>query len=376
MVNSINLEKRVSLAPMTTMGVGGSANYLVRVKDGNDLQNAVAWAAAEKQSLLILGEGSNMIVSDTGWDGIVIKMENTGVEVVETSSGCVEICVQAGMDWDDLVAYTVEHDWWGIENMSLIPGTVGACPVQNVGAYGQECRKVITSVKVYDTLKREWRVLTNNDCRFSFRTSIFNTTDKGRYIIISVNFKLSKLPSPCLTRIAVKNRLREKGCENDDQAAIRDAVIELRTSGKLLPKPNTLGSSGTFFRASLVPHNLVLRLIFTTWRNLGTKTACKLLACTIKYNTREGTKVPSRLLIEACRLNGTKIRSAELFSVNPAVIATHAIPPPQAADILTLIQQVRSTVYAKTGLEVPVEPTLVGFSADDMNEAFSLSQQS
>jgi UDP-N-acetylmuramate dehydrogenase len=372
MLDNINLEKRVSLAPMTTMGVGGNANYLVRIKNENDLQSIVDWAVEQQQALLILGEGSNMIVSDSGWDGVVLKMENKGIEILHTSLEHVEIRVQAGVDWDDLVAYTVENGWWGVENMSLIPGTVGACPVQNVGAYGQECKKVITSVKVYDTLNQEWRVLTNSDCRFSFRTSIFNTTEKGRYIITAVNFKLSTLPSPCLTRSAVRNLLRKKRREKNDQAAIREAVIELRTSGKLLPKPDTLGSSGTFFRASLVPRNLVFRLILTTWKNLGVKTACKLLACVIKYNTRAGTKVPSRLLIEACRLTGVKVRSAELFSLNPAVIATHATPPPETADILTLIQLVRSTVYAKTGLEVPVEPTLVGFSDDDLKDIFSL----
>jgi len=372
MQNDITPEEQVPLAPLTTMRVGGTARYLVRITNENQVQNCVDWAAKQELPVFILGGGSNIVVSDSGWDGAAVKMENTGIDVLRTSQTYVDIRVQAGVCWDDLVAHTVQKGWWGIENMSLIPGSVGACPVQNVGAYGQECRQVITLVKAYDMLHRQWTAFDRSECNFGLRSSIFNTTQKGRYIITAVDFRLSTQPKPCLKRSALVGLLRKKGKDEMDQEAIRDVIIELRTNGKMLPKPDTLGSAGTFFRPSLVPHFRVFHLLLKTWRSLGAKAAVTLLKYVIHYSTRAGAKIPSRLILEACGFKGFKCGAFELFQPNPAVVATHTDPPPKADDIINLIQLIRSTVYAKTGLELPVEPDLVGFSSEYLHQAFTL----
>lgn len=374
MNNDILIEENIPLAPMTTMRVGGPARYLIRIKNEDQIQTYTQWAKEHNLPVLVLGDGSNLVISDRGWTGLVLKMENSGIELLHESPEHVEIRVQAGVCWDNLVAHTVEKGWWGIENMSLIPGTVGACPVQNVGAYGQECKNVVTRVRAYDSVNQQWIVLENSDCNFSFRTSIFNTTQKDRYIITSVDFTLTKRPTPCLSRLSVRAQLRKDHQAGTDQAAIRKAIIALRTNGKLLPEPNTLGSAGTFFQASLIPQREAWKLLTKTFRNLGVSTACKLLACIIKYRSPAGFKVPSRFLIEACGLQGTKSGSAKLFSNNPAVLVTGEPPPPTSADILSMIQQVRNVVFCKTGLEMHVEPNLVGFQPDELTNAFSIQQ--
>ena len=367
-----NFERDVPLAPLTTMKVGGPARYLAHIRKDLQIPVMVDWAMARALPILVLGDGSNVLVSDRGFPGLVLRMETKGIQLIESSSSVVVLRVAAGLCWDELVQHTVSNGWWGIENMSLIPGTVGACPVQNVGAYGQESCGVITCVEAYDMRYRQCVRLENQDCQFGFRRSIFNTTQSGRYIIVSVHFRLSKIPAPCLVRPAVAHRLRKGRRKHINQAEIRDAIISLRTNGSLLPKPETLGSAGTFFRAKLIAHSQMPRLALTTWKHLGWKTSTVFLGCVLKYGTRVGVKVPSRMLIEACGLNGLRIGSVELFAANPAVVATHKEPPPKAADILTMIQRVRQSVHAAAGVEVPVEPNLAGFSQEDLCRAFEI----
>lgn len=391
--SQLNIEYNVPLAPLTTMGVGGSARYFVRVKREEDIQKVFNEKRFTNIPTLILGEGSNIIVSDDGFPGLVLKMEIQGICILEESDSNVKLVAGAGEPWDSFVEYTVQNRWWGIENMSLIPGTVGAIPVQNVSAYGQEAKTVISKVRAYDTQQERFVELKNDECKFSFRKSIFNTTAAGRYIIVAVDFILSKIKKPNLTRseviYAIERQRHQKAfsvsliyhfisrlipgkMEVDySQSEIREAIIVLRSSGKKLPPPNSAGNSGTFFCASVVPHDQLNPVLKKACKNVGLSLALKILWCRWKYSSNDGFKLSSRLLIKACGLEKLHRGSISLLPTNCAVLINYG-DKASAKDILKLIHRIRTDVYLHTGVVVPVEPALVGFDPDELDETFAL----
>lgn len=390
-----NIDCQVPLAPFTTMQVGGSANYFVRVKSEEELPGIVDWMYRKDLPSLVLGGGSNMVVSDNGFAGLVLKMEIYGIQCSVETSAKIELVAGAGESWDSLVEYSVQKGWWGIENMSIIPGTVGAVAVQNVSAYGQESRMVINKVRTYDMQETKFVEFNNDECGFGFRRSIFNTTEAGRYIIVSVSFLLNKNGKPNLSRRGIveaieKQRQTRLGCVaprisplihkllpkkrsgiNYEQAEIREAIIELRTHGKLLPAPNTVKNSGTFFRASLIPQNQLGQILKKAYKNIGLLLVFKIIGCKWKYSSNKGFKLPSRLLIKACGLNKLHYGSISLHKTNCAVMI-NSYRGSSSKDILKLIQRVRVIVYYKTGVIVPVEPSLVGFTDEELKQTFSL----
>lgn len=391
--SQLSIESNVPLAPLTTMGVGGSARCFVRVKREEDIQEVFNDKRFSNIPILILGEGSNIIVSDDGYPGLVLKMEIEGIYILKESDSNVKLVAGAGESWDTLVEYTVQNGWWGIENMSLIPGSVGAIPVQNVSAYGQEAKTVISKVRAYDTQQERFVELKNDECKFGFRKSIFNTTEAGRYIIVAVDYILSKIKKPNLTRseviYAIERQRHQKSFSvsliyhfisrlipgkmvvDYSQSEIREAIILLRSSGKKLPPPNSVGNSGTFFRASVVPHDQLNPVLKKACKNVGLSLALKILWCQWKYSSRKGFKLPSRLLIEGSGLKNICYGSISLYEPNCAVLINSG--DGSATDILKMIQRVRSAVYNITGVIVPIEPSLIGFSKGELEEAFSLS---
>ncbi len=190
--------ENISLAEYTTFKVGGQARYFSAVRSEEELQKALDFAKKKKVSVFLLGEGSNILVSDRGFPGLIIKIEMKGV-FFEKDHEDVLVIASAGESWDRLVTKTIEHNLWGLENLSGIPGTVGAAPVQNIGAYGAEVKDVIVSVRAVDVATGAARTFSNSECRFSYRESFFKTTKGKKHIITSVTFKLSQTPKPNLS---------------------------------------------------------------------------------------------------------------------------------------------------------------------------------
>lgn len=366
------IENNISLDIMTTLNVGGPAEYFARVKDISVIPRLVAFAVENHLEILVLGEGSNVVISDNGFKGLVVKLETNNIELLSETPDSVLIKVDGGCNWDSLVAHTVNNGWWGLENMSLIPGSVGASPVQNVGAYGQECKNVINSVNVYDTKTNTFTVIENADCDFSFRESIFNTTEKDRYIITSVEFKLNKKSSPILTRPELRVGLDFNLPSSELQMRIRKRVIELRTSGKALPNKLTQGSAGTFYRTTVVSLSKLMSTFFKSLFKLGPKIAIIIVVFGWRYRSTKGYRVPSRMIIDACGLQALSVGDVRLYESNSAVLVTDKNGSPKAADIVTLTKQLRKLVYKKTGFKVPIEPTLVGFNSSELKDIFNL----
>lgn len=361
----MKIQKNVSLKDFTTLKLGGVCTDFCVVDFDEQLPFLIDWGKSAKKRLLVLGGGSNLVLNDHLFDGLVLKIEIQGIQIIKYLSGHVVLRVGAGVNWDEFVEHTVEHGYWGAENMSLIPGTVGAIPVQNVGAYGQEASRIIAEVNVFDRVDEKFRVLTNSDCQFSWRHSIFNTTHKNRYIITTVDFKLATSPKPNLKRLVLQKTvddLKVKRIGADDeknlqQSLIRKAVITLRTSGRNLPNRETDYNTGTFFPVNLVNKNNFYSVFFKILSRLGLKAAFKVLACRIKFIEGEYFKLPSNLLINSCGCKNIASKNFKLFENNQAVLIHNG--KGSAEEFIEYIDLIRDCVFKKTGILIPIEPEII-----------------
>jgi UDP-N-acetylmuramate dehydrogenase len=194
----MTIQENVPLAPLTTLQVGGAARYFAEVKREDDLREAMQFASPRDLPLFVLGGGSNLVVADAGWPGLVLRIAFSGITTQKTddTSSAILFSVGAGVNWDDFVAQAVVQNCAGIECLSGIPGSVGGTPVQNVGAYGQEVSDTIESVRALDLKEGRIVMLPKPACGFRYRTSIFNTTERGRYVILRVNYRLKRGGAP------------------------------------------------------------------------------------------------------------------------------------------------------------------------------------
>jgi UDP-N-acetylmuramate dehydrogenase len=246
----VQVRRDVRLADLTTLAVGGPIDRLLEVTDADELVAAVRDADESGRPLLVLGGGSNVVAPDEGWPGDVVAVRSEGIERTGHA-----LTVQAGHDWDELVAFTVENDLAGMEALSGIPGSTGATPVQNVGAYGQEVAQTITAVRVYDRAEKSERTLTPEECGFDYRDSRLKR-DPARFVVLDVTFALH--PGEQSRPVGYAELARTLGVELGETAPladVREAVIELRRGkGMVLdPEDPDSRSAGSFFTNPIVP---------------------------------------------------------------------------------------------------------------------------
>ncbi len=255
----LNIQPQVSLREYTTFHIGGSAEYFVAVTSVQELRDAFVWARERSLLVTILGGGSNVFVSDEGVHGLVVQMGVMGHTIV-TDGTEILLTVAAGEVFDEIVAMTVARGWWGLENLSCIPGSVGATPIQNIGAYGVEINERIVSVMVYDPHTDVTTELTNTQCAFGYRDSLFKHAEGKHYVVTAVTYRLSQEPNPRLTYrdLAVWSELRSRG-EAPTLAEIRTAVCEIRS--KKFPDWNVLGTAGSFFKNPIISEVHYARLV-------------------------------------------------------------------------------------------------------------------
>lgn len=244
-----HLSENVPLVHYTTLKTGGVARYFVTVKTVEELGTAVAFAQQKQLPYLILGGGSNMLVADGGFPGLVIKMEIVGRRYEMIDADTIRLIVGAGESLDDTVADAVAHGYAGLENLSAIPGTVGATPVQNVGAYGVEVKDVIEVVETYHVPTATCVRLSREECRFGYRDSFFKTTEGAEYVITAVHFRLT---TKATVNIAYRDlALRFAQEPAPSLAAVREAVIAIRA--EKFPDWHTVGTAGSFFKNPIIP---------------------------------------------------------------------------------------------------------------------------
>lgn len=254
----MKIEENKELKALNTFGIEAKAKKYVRIDSFEDAQ-AFFKQKEYEEPILILGGGSNILLTED-FNGTVINNHILGIDVIEESEESITLKVGAGENWHEFVLYCIEQGYAGVENLSLIPGKVGASPMQNIGAYGVEVKEVITEVECLRLADAEKVIFTNEECKFDYRSSIFKTTHKGQYFITSVSFKLNKIPTFKVSYGAIQAQLLANGVDQEHLSikAISDAVIQIRQSK--LPDPKEIGNSGSFFKNPIVSKEKFLSL--------------------------------------------------------------------------------------------------------------------
>jgi len=349
----MQIRENVLLAPMTTLGVGGPARYFIEARAEAEVIEAVEFARSRRLPLFVLGGGSNLVVADKGFGGLVLKIAITGISRGDTTSGSVIFTAGAGVEWDTLVEQTVAADCAGLECLSGIPGTVGGTPIQNVGAYGQEVSQTIEQMRVLDLQSLAVETMSNADCGFGYRSSIFNTTERGRYIILSVSFSLRRGGSPTLDYPDLRMFFGSSS-RVPSLGEVRDAVREIRHRKSMLivPGDDDARSVGSFFRNPVLPQNAVDQL------------AARLAASGLQlpsYPAAEGfRKVPAAWLVEHAGFAKGCTRGRAAISRKHALAIVNR-GGANAAEILALKDEIQTRVLDEFGIRLEPEPMFVGF---------------
>lgn len=332
-----------NLSNHTTLRVGGPAANFVRASNESEIIEAITNAG--EQPLLILGSGSNVLISDTGFPGTVIKIENNQLTAdVDACSGAT-LNIGAGEDWDVFVKTTIDRGWAGLETLSGIPGTVGASPIQNIGAYGHEVSEFIMRVRTFDRQSKAIMTFTNDECKFTYRNSLFKK-QPGRFVILEVQFNLRRgeMSDP----ITYEELAKELGIavgQKSEVTKVREAVLRIRArKGMLLDeKDRDTYSAGSFFTNPIVAENLI------------PEGAPKYPQGNGNFKTSAAWLIQNSGIERGQRLNGAAISSKHVLAITNADGA-------KAADIAALAIQIRDAVKMKFGIELTPEVNLVGLS--------------
>lgn len=336
------------MAGLTTLGIGGPAKYLVEIAQEEELADAVGMARKRSLPILILGGGSNLLVSDEGFPGVVIRIRIPGVrwDGARARAG-------AGVDWDTLVADAVDRGFGGIECLSGIPGSVGATPVQNVGAYGQEVSEVVSSVRAYDLRDDLVRDLSADDCGFAYRTSAFNTTSRGRYVILAVDYTLRTDGLLNLTYPDLAGAFADR--PKPTLVEVREAVRSIRRSKAMLIVDGDpdCHSAGSFFRNPVLTHAEFDELQ-ARCRKIG------LDAPPPAYRAGDTAKVPAAWLVEKAGFRkGTTDGPVGLSTKHALALINRG--GAQARDVIRFAGAIRDAVEDRFGISLRTEPAFVGF---------------
>lgn len=349
--------ENIPLAPMTTFQIGGPVRWLVEAKTEDDIVEAVRWSRERGITLFVLGGGSNLLVSDAGFDGLVLRIGLHGITATESPDPpqCKIYCAAAGEDWGRFVERTVQDGCAGIECLAGIPGTVGGTPVQNVGAYGQEAASTIERVRAYDLQERVFVELSAGECGFSYRHSRFNSTDRGRFIVTRVDFRLTSGGKPTL-RYADLQRAFEEQDRNGTEPSLAEVSAEVRrirqAKGMLLVDGDPdCRSAGSFFKNPVVSEEHVRRIAEVAGKEPP------------HFAAGPGrAKVPAAWLIEQAGFAKGYARGAAGISTRHTLALVNR-GGASAADVLALAGEIRARVEERFGVALEMEPVLLGFPA-------------
>jgi len=348
----MNVQENVPLAPLTTFGVGGPARYLVEAASNAEVAEAVQWARSKGLPLFVLGGGSNLVISDAGWPGVVLKVAIAGInERNENGKSLFE--VGAGVEWDKFVARAVARNCSGIECLSGIPGSVGGTPVQNVGAYGQEVAETIESVLALDMRDGQIRELCDEACGFSYRTSIFNTSERGRYVILRVTYALEPGGAPRVHYADLKKYFAGRS-EAPTLAETRDAVRRIRAGKGMLitPGDEDCRSAGSFFKNPILSSG--------QFEDLKVRAATKNLQIPSYPALDAQKKVSAAWLVEHSGFSRGHGHGPVGISRKHALAIVNR-GAAHASDIVALKDEIQQRVEDLWGIRLEPEPVFVGF---------------
>lgn len=338
------IREDVSLRGKNSLGIAAKARYFTQARSTDDIRSAFEWAAARNLEILVLGGGSNLVFAGD-FPGLVVQVAVMGRCWQEIDSNCAILELGAGEVWHDCVLYAAKAGYRGLENLALIPGTVGAAPVQNIGAYGSELADTLVDLTAVDRTTGETVRLTNEQCRFSYRDSLFKH-QPGRYTIIRVRFRLSRIRDLQLGYHDLKDYFAGRDTSQLTPTEVAQAVMAVRR--RKLPDPAQLPNVGSFFKNPVIPA--------AEWHSL--KERYPGLA---GYPAEKSAKVAAAWLIDQCGWKGYRTDRVGVHNHQALVLVNHS--DGRGQDILDLASRIREDVQSKFGVRLEIEPGIVGDAA-------------
>ena len=338
---NLKIQQGVDFGKLTTMKIRGKSHFFITVKNIEDFRSAVKFSKINNLPIFILGDGSNTIVKSQNFEGVVIKNEIKGFEKIFENDESIEFCISSGENWHNFVNSAVLKGLSGCEAMAMIPGTVGALPIQNVGAYGQEIADILKSVEVFEISTGKIKTLLKSECGFAYRDSIFKNDAKGKYFIVSVNLKLSK-SQPEMPEYKVLNEKLENIGKNEENLTVKDvmdAVVEIRS--KKLPDPEEIPNSGSFFKNVIISKEKAAE-IRKKYQNVPL------------FEVGEKYKIATGWLIEQAGLKGKEFFGIKVHPENALVLTN--ISAKNYDELAKARKMIQDSVFERFGLKIEQEP--------------------
>ena len=339
----MKIQENIALAGYTTLGIGGPARWFAEARSEDEILHAITFAGEKNVPLFVLGGGSNLLVADAGFSGVVLHVANRGRQI-HAEGDSVTFRVAAGEDWDGFVAATIAEDCAGVECLSGIPGTVGGTPVQNVGAYGQEVATTIVRVRALDRRSLQWVEMENAACQFAYRSSLFNSTARGRYVVSEVTYRLARNGAPS---VGYKDLAQQFANEKKTPslASVREAVLEIRRKkGMLLVAGDAdCRSAGSFFKNPVIGQ-AQFSLLEAKWTGIPHFAA-----------PEDRVKIPAAWLIEKAGFEkGFALGAVGISSRHTLALINKG--DAKARDMLALRDKIRQRVTEVFGIVLEQEP--------------------
>ena len=335
-----SLKQNVSLKPYNTFGIDVKANFFADIYSVDDLMKLFTNSAIEGKKLLILGGGSNMLFTED-FDGIVIKLSIPGISYT-TQGDEIIVTAGAGVVWNDLVTFCVNNGFAGLENLTLIPGTVGASPIQNIGAYGVELKDVFLSCEAFEIAALKTKMFSFEDCKFGYRDSVFKNDLKGKYIITQVSFRLTKIANLQTHYGAITAELTNRNIITPNIADVSAVVAAIRVSK--LPDPSTIGNAGSFFKNPVITEAQFQELI-------------QKFPDIVNYPVQNGVKLAAGWLIEQCGFKGKVVGNTGTWKNQALVLVNHGNASGQ--EVYSFSEQIINSVHTKFGVTLEREVNIL-----------------
>jgi len=339
----LDIQKNVALADYTTIKIGSLAEFFVVVENRDELLEAIKWANDKKKKIFILGGGSNLLITKK-IKGLVIKNEIHGMRVVEEDDDNAILSSDSGELWSRFVSFSVDKELYGMENLFLIPGTVGAAPMQNIGAYGAELKDVFYSLTAVNLKTGKEKIFKLKDCGFAYRNSIFKKKLKGKYFICSVEVKLSKKPEFNLEYGAIKDKLKERGIHTPRSKDVIDIIQEIRNSK--LPNPVNIPNAGSFFKNPEVSIKQFKKIQdkYPEVPNFPSQIKKKI-------------KIPAGWLIDQSGFKGKEFGPVGMYESQALILVNRG--GAEAKDVLALVKKIKDKVREDFGLDLEEEVNII-----------------
>ena len=335
-----------ALQPYNTLALAARARALLRVADQGQLLEALAWAAGRAMTVIPLGEGSNVVVAGD-LDALVLRLDTRGIELLEDDGDSVLLRVAAGENWHQLVQWSLEQGFFGLENLALIPGTAGAAPIQNIGAYGVELAPFVHQVHCVTIAGGSSRTIAGSACQFGYRDSIFKHGLQDQLVITAVDLQLSRRPRVQADYPALARALEQGGCTEATPREVFDAVVDIRRSK--LPDPARVHNAGSFFKNPVLPVQRAQAL------------ARQFPALPLYPQPDETVKLPAAWLIDFCGWKGHRDGGLGVHPEHALVLVNYGND--NGADLLSLARAIADSVLDTFDIALEIEPRIYGGAA-------------